>query len=281
MIYAVGLNQLGMFFWSCEVAAAVWEMSNLKIPRIEFIPQGFLDLFWLVMDAKPAQDLDAFATTAWFLWNNRNFVRHGGQCKLAFKILEDSKQYLEEFRGVSELPLPRQPRPLKSWCPPQIGWYKVNIDGAVFKDIGHCGIGVVVRNDKGLIMGALCKNFPFPLGALEVEAKAAEVGVIFAWELGLREIILEGDSQVVIQAISDPSLAPTSVQRLIVGVKSGLASFSSSKVVFTHRECNNAAHLLARHARQISDCTIWVEDTPPMIISQILSDVSGLGFSPV
>ena len=79
--------------------------------------------------------------------------------------------------------------PLNHGAPPQIGWYKVNIDGAVFKDIGHCGIGLVVRNDKGLIMGALCKNFPYPLGALEVEAKAAKVGVIFGWELGLREII--------------------------------------------------------------------------------------------
>ncbi|KAK4560279.1 hypothetical protein RGQ29_009168 [Quercus rubra] len=246
-----------MFFWSCEVAAAVWEMSNLKILRIEYIPQGFLYLLWLVMKAKPAQDLDAFAATAWFLWNNRNFVRYGGQCKPAFKILEDSKQYLEGFRGVSELPLPRQPPPLKSWSPPLIGWYVVNIVGAVFKNIGHCGIGVVVRNDKGLIMGALCKNFPYPLGALEVEAK------------------------VVMQALSDPSLAPISVQQLIVGVKSGLASFSSSKVVFTHRECNNAAHLLARHARQILDCTIWVKDTPPMIVSQILSDVSSLSFNPV
>ena len=144
------------------------------------VAQGFLDLLWLVMDAKPVQDLEAFTTTTWFLWNNRNFVRHGGQCKLAFKILKDSKQYLEEFREVFELPFPRQPYPLKSWSPPQIGWYKVNIDGAVFKDIGHCGIGVVVRNDKGLIMGAFCKNFPYPLCALEVEAKAPEVGVIFA-----------------------------------------------------------------------------------------------------
>ena len=144
------------------------------------VAQGILDLLWLVMDAKPVQDLEAFATTTWFLWNNRNSVRHGGQCKSAIKILEDSKQYLKEFRGVFELPLPRQPHSLKSWSPLQIGWYKVNIDEAVFKDIGHCGIGEVVRNDKGLIMGAFCKNFPYPLCALEVEAKAPEVGVIFA-----------------------------------------------------------------------------------------------------
>ena len=49
---------------------------------------------------------------------------------------------------------------------------------------------MVVRNDKGQIVGALSKIFPYPLGALGIEAKAAEVGTTFALELGLKEIIL-------------------------------------------------------------------------------------------
>ena len=35
------------------------------------------------------------------------------------------------------------------------------------------------------------------------------------------------------------------------------------------------------YAKQISNCIIWVEDTPPIIASQILDDVSALGFNPV
>ena len=53
-----------------------------------------------------------------------------------------------------------------------------------FKDIGHCGIGVVVRYDKGLIMGALCKNFPYPFGALELEAKASKSWCYFCVGIG-------------------------------------------------------------------------------------------------
>ena len=53
---------------------------------------------------------------------------------------------------------------------------------------------MVVQNDKGQIMGALSKTLLYPLGALDAKAKAAKIGIIFSWEFGLREIILEGDS---------------------------------------------------------------------------------------
>ena len=52
-------------------------MANVKVPGLMTNPSNFLDLFWSVMEAEPDQDLEAFATIAWFLWNNRNAVRHG------------------------------------------------------------------------------------------------------------------------------------------------------------------------------------------------------------
>ena len=42
--------------------------------------------------------------------------------------------------------------------------------------------------------GALCKQVFFPLGALEAEAKAAEAGILLAWDLGLKNIVVEGDA---------------------------------------------------------------------------------------
>lgn len=54
----------------------------------------------------------------------------------------------------------------------------------------------------------MSKRFPFTLGALEVQAKAAECGVIFAWEQGLIKIILEGDSKVVMHSVVDSHPAP-------------------------------------------------------------------------
>ena len=79
----------------------------------------------------------------------------------------------------------------------------------------------MIRNDKGQIMEALSKRIPYPLGAVEIEAKALECRTIFAWDLGLHEIILESDSQVLFHATTGTH--PASVQPVITGTKTSLA----------------------------------------------------------
>ena len=104
---------------------------------------------------------------------------------------------------------------------------------------------MVVRNDKGQLMGALSNLLPYPLGALETEAKATEIGTTFAWELGLREIIVEGDSQTVMAAITNHDPGPIQVHHLIARIKSWEPKFRAWKSSFTCKEGNKAAHQLA------------------------------------
>ena len=114
--------------------------------------------------------------TAWMIWNNRNTFKHEGKCKDPKKIAMEAKEYAKEVVKESLPPTHGTATGRFSWPPPQNGRYKVNVDGAVFTRLKSSGIGVVIRNEDGLIMGAMSKNLPLLLEALEVEAKALEGG---------------------------------------------------------------------------------------------------------
>ena len=80
------------------------------------------------------------------------------------------------------------------WAPPHSGLCKINVDGALFPTKKLAGIGVVIRDQQGRLLAALCRKIRAQMGALEVEAKAYEAGVLLARHLGLRNGVLEGDS---------------------------------------------------------------------------------------
>ena len=105
------------------------------------------------------------------------------------------------------------------WSPPHGDCFKVNVDGTTFskqKGIGH---GVVIRDDKERVEAAQSRRIEVPFGAVEVEAKAWEAGLLFAKDVGVHEIVLEGNSLVICNALCGASPPPASVASIVLGCK--------------------------------------------------------------
>ena len=56
------------------------------------------------------------------------------------------------------------------------------------------------------------------MGPLDIEAKAIEEGVIFAWDVGIRDVFFEGNSKIVSDAPSGLCSLPIVVSNILTSV---------------------------------------------------------------
>ena len=129
-------------------------------------------------------------------------------------------------------------------------------------------------------MGAMSKKISRPLGAIEAEAKPMEVGILFAWDLGLKNIVAEGDSLAVVQAIKRSITPAISIKKVTAGISWWLKNFDNWKISHARRSINIAAHSMGKEAKSILESVIWVEDSPPFISDQLMSNVLSMDFCP-
>ena len=171
-----GVEHSGHLFWSCQRAKQVWQCTKLRFAFEPAAINSFFDLVWHMMmfEEHNEDKLAAVVTIAWSMWTNRNEVRHGGTKKTGEALVKWSAQYLAEYRCANSLPEPVPRSQEVRWSPPPTTRYKLNVDGAVFKTQKTAGVGVLIRDEQGQVIAALSQKINAPLGALEVEAKAAE-----------------------------------------------------------------------------------------------------------
>lgn len=108
---------------------------------------------------------------------------------------------------------------------------------------------------------------------MEVEAKTIEFGILFATDMMIQDLILEGDSLVLMNALKEISPSLSSIATVVYG--SLLSSHDFRQVEFSHvrRQGNRLAHILAKHALGINDFFVWIEESPCFLEQVLLNDV--------
>ena len=131
-----------------------------------------------------------------------------------------------------------KPQCRQVWSPPVASILKVNVDGVVFAQQRKSGLEVVIHNYEGLFMGALSMKLNQHVGSLEAKAKAYELGIMFAKDMGFHEIVLEGVLVMVSNAIADISSPPSSIALVVYGISSLLSVFCRFSISHVDRKGN-------------------------------------------
>ena len=264
--------------WFCGHVKDVWSSCKLSFP-FEIQPTwDFMDVIWhlqLWEEARPGL-LERAVMIYWGIWKERNEINHGSKRRSGLAVVKSSMRPLEDFQVVNVISMPigvRNQVAVK-WVPPLSGCYKVNVDGAVFAKRKQVRLGVVIRDEAGQVTATLSKKLDTPSGALEAEAKAIEIGVTFAMEVGIRDVTFAGDSLAVCYAVHGLSAKAPLVQNIVTGFLKLVQGFRTFDFSHTKRQGNVPAHVLAQHAINLEDCVVWLEECPGLLESACLHDVT-------
>ncbi|CAL8151591.1 unnamed protein product [Prunus armeniaca] len=113
------------------------------------------------------------------------------QLSISLEIAQELRREVQVYRRVQSLSLPVVHVPL-AWDPPDVGCFKLNVDGSRRSMSKAIGAGGVLRNSEGLWIGGFTVN----LGLGQVQD--ADLGSVFGLKLAISRnsspLIVEMDS---------------------------------------------------------------------------------------
>ena len=130
--------------------------------------------------------------------------------------------------------------------------YKANVDGAIINQDGKSGVRVVIRDHEGKVTAVLSQKIHQLLRPLEIEAKAMGVGVLFAWDVGIRNVF-DCDSKIVFDALLGLCSPCVSILNILARVSQKFHDFRLAQVSHVRQQGNRLTHLLAEHAKDIDN----------------------------
>ena len=261
--------------WSCPVLRPVWETGDLTRKFLKYKFSSFADLLDLSFRFKEETDMNLLAVLFWSIWEKRNTDRERGCVSSLHDIRSRAVHFLQEFASAQLATRHLHvsgPAQRVRWTPPISPHYKVNYDGALFNDLGAVGLGVIIRDSDGCVIGALAERISLPSSVATVEALACRRAVQFALELSVFDAIFEGDAEIVTKALHEgvsnhPDFGLVINDSLRLATAFRFCHFSHVK-----RMGNTVAHLLARSSKSGNELQVWMESVPEDIAPFVFND---------
>ncbi|PPD84920.1 hypothetical protein GOBAR_DD18141 [Gossypium barbadense] len=192
-----GVETLAYVFHSCPVASEVWGLVGLSVV-LSNDNQGWIEWLTWVFNICSTSQFRIFYCTLWALWTARNKRVHEHMIQSCREISNFIHRYICELDGIEEN-VHTKVVDVTRWEPPSREWVKINFDAAFDRALFYQGQGLLPEmEEEGWLpldqlytrmLARLLQRRPSP------SFGAAEMGI----DLGITEIILEGDSLLTIK----------------------------------------------------------------------------------
>lgn len=259
--------------WECIATKDVWGASKIFFQKSCFSSHDFLQVAEHFFHKCDRETLQMFVITARKIWFRRNTWLHEGKFEHPNMLVQSAQRAVEEIQSLHQS---REESPtgiMEKWQKPEEGWLKLNCDAACDHQQGYMGMGVILRNHTGQVMAARSST---KMGFFEpavAEAMSLLHGIFLCKELGVQNLIVEGDAQTVIKALQEGSHTGARFGHIVDDMRLALQEMIRWRAVHARREANGAAHSLARLAsRNVIDRT-WINSVPECICDTVLQEL--------
>ncbi|XP_021865721.2 uncharacterized protein [Spinacia oleracea] len=213
---------------------------------------------------------------AWSVWNERNRVIHGREARLPAEVVAATSSLLVAFTQVREECTVRRgeirrAREEAKWRPPDDNVLKLNVDGATYKE-GGVGMRVIIRDNGGTIVRAVCQQVRQSWDANVTEAKSIILGLKMALQCNASKVVVECDYLQVVELINRRKFDGSYFGMLSREINAISSSFDVILFCHVYREANLAADVMAQLSPLEYSTRVWVGSCPSVVEDVIASD---------
>ncbi|KAF7815013.1 uncharacterized protein G2W53_028982 [Senna tora] len=142
------------------------------------------------------------------------------------------------------------------WEKPRVPFIKLNVD-ATIRSTCEGALGGVFRDAKGLVHGVFMASTPILHNSTMLEALAIKKGVEVAHQLGIKDLIVESDSRIVIDMLNSNCNHSSLLCSICITILDNCTGFNDVYFQWTPRACNQCADSICKAARNIIGEQIW------------------------
>ena len=165
------------------------------------------------------------------------------------------------------------------WTKPPTGWVKLNTDETMYDNpVKVGGGGGVLRSSSGDWIGGFVRRMGSTSSTV-AELWALKDGLTMAKRMGIENIYIEMDAELIVQLVSRPAMVNLMLEPLLSNCRNLIQTFPSSSVTHVFREANGCADRLARMGADLVVTDFLFLFEPPDVVGEMLaSDKAGIVF---